>query len=132
MDVEVFLVDPGLERFAKLVEVAVHEARGADHAEAFRIERGFGQLSVLPGHLRRRGGELNVAGHHLDALARLDIFLRIEVDHFAAPRRDPAGLGQLRDGANAAAPRGDRFPHLVSTDANRRDDSQTSDDDFSH
>ena len=103
----------------------------ADDAEAFRIERRLRQARVLPGQLGRRGGELNIARHHLDALPRLDQLLRIEVGDLAAERRDPTGGGQMRQRAHAALPRLDRVPHRLAPDTNRRDDAHPGDDNFS-
>ena len=50
--------------------------------------------------------------------------------HLAAERREPAGRRQLRQRPHAAPPRGDRLPHLLAADADRRDDAQAGDDDF--
>ena len=91
------LVDPRLERLLELFQFAIEQPGGADHAEPLGVDRRLGQAGVLPGHLGRGGGELNLARHDLDALARLDELLRIEVADLAAPGREPAGGGQLRE-----------------------------------
>ena len=128
----VLLVDPRLERLVELVELAVEQPGGTDHAEAIGVDRGLGEASVLPGHFGGGGRELDLARHHLDALARLDEFLRLEVADLAAPGGDPAGSGKLRQRHDAASAGGNRLPDLLAADADRRNDSQAGDDDFTH
>ena len=76
MNIEILRLDPFQKRTAQLFEIAVHDARGADDAEAFRIERRLRQARILPGQFGGRRGELNIARHHLDAFPRLNQLLR--------------------------------------------------------
>ena len=98
VDIEILRLDPFDERNAQLFQIAVHHAGSADDAKAIRIERRLRQARILPGQLRRRRRELNIARHHLDAFPRLDQLLRIEVRDLAAERRNPTGRRQMRGG----------------------------------
>ena len=90
---------------------------------------------VGAGQIGRREGELDVAAHHLQALPRPDVLLRVEVDHLAADgrrkvaRRLSASAVQ-GDPPHAAAPLDERRPEGLLADADRTDHAHPGDHDF--
>ena len=62
-----------------------------DHAETVGIDRLRPMARLLGRHFGRRDRELNIAAHHLQALAILHELFRIEIDDLAAERRRQVG-----------------------------------------
>ncbi len=74
--------------------------------------------------------DLNIARHHLEALARPNVLLRLEVDDFAAELHRQQRRIEQRKPAYTAALGMERFLESIDADTDGAHDSESGNDDF--
>jgi hypothetical protein len=126
-------VGAGQRRLGDVVQLAGDERRAELDAEAARVELGLVHAGVVQGQLGGGHGQLDGAGHDLEALARLlvllgDEALGVEVGHLGGDlHRELAGVHRL-DAADAAAAGQQRAPERRRVGAHRGDHAEAGHD----
>jgi len=123
------VLDAGPEDLRQFGDDAAHDFRAKDDAESLGIDGFRRELRFFS--RQRRGGQrqLRIARKHLQRLPRLDVFQRIEVGDDAGRFHRRRRSVELRNRANARPSGVERSQNRLAADADRRDRSQTGDDD---
>ena len=83
---------------------------------------------ILHSHRCRRNAQLDVTGHHLEELLLIDVIERVEIGNFRRQFRGQVLTGVGLEKVDPGATGGEIVPEGFFADANRRDDSDSGND----